>query len=339
MNYKRLSLNGIEIKSLSISGKQVWHKEDEPDYFSITPEDDIDLGVVKVLYWCDIQPLDHDELDLQYSFDKSEWFDWDGENVTVLQGQTLFIRGDNETWYKYDDETGDEIMYEFYVYPLAAGSGGFFACGGSIMTLLDRTGRQDYVPDYCFNFAPFFDFGTYIGLNITKAPELPARTLGVGCYSCMFNTCMNLTVPPSVLPAEEAKRYCYGNMFESCFGLQTAPKICATTLAEGCFCSMFSCTDLRELPDMNWGNRVLPAQCYSSMFSSSGISHTPEMTIDEAGDECCAYMFMNSPVVDASKITLNDACKSSYQLMFFSCSALTKAPQMNMTRLYDNSLK
>jgi hypothetical protein len=100
--------------------------------------------------------------------------------------------------------------------------------------------------------------------NLTSAPELPATTLAIGCYSNFLRG--TSIVNPPVLPATTLAKSCYNFMFASCNNLTTAPELPATTLAEGCYYSMFGgCTSLTVAP-------VLPAtalvkDCYRSMFS------------------------------------------------------------------------
>jgi len=65
--------------------------------------------------------------------------------------------------------------------------------------------------------------GMFEYTSITKAPELPATSLGQQCYAYMFNNCTSLITGPSDLPATSAGRKCYYYMFQKCTSLQTAP--------------------------------------------------------------------------------------------------------------------
>ena len=55
--------------------------------------------------------------------------------------------------------------------------------------------------------------------SLTTAPELPATTLEVGCYSRMFKECTSLTTAP-MLPATILKESCYEEMFSGCTSLK-----------------------------------------------------------------------------------------------------------------------
>ena len=83
--------------------------------------------------------------------------------------------------------------------------------------------------------------------SLTTAPELPATTLQFGCYSSMFKGCSNLRTAPT-LPATALENFCYNSMFDGCASLTTAPELPATTLKPMCYNSMFSnCTSLNYI--------------------------------------------------------------------------------------------
>ena len=52
--------------------------------------------------------------------------------------------------------------------------------------------------------------------SLTQAPSiLPATTLAIDCYNCMFKDCSSLTKAPE-LPATTLVNYCYNYMFSGC---------------------------------------------------------------------------------------------------------------------------
>ena len=59
--------------------------------------------------------------------------------------------------------------------------------------------------------------------SLTTAPELPATTLGIKCYSDMFAACTSLTKAPTRLPAIKLADYCYQYMFANCIKLTESP--------------------------------------------------------------------------------------------------------------------
>ena len=87
--------------------------------------------------------------------------------------------------------------------------------------------------------------------SLTTAPELPAITLGEGCYDSMFAYCTSLVTAPSVLPATTLANKCYQFMFYGCTALTTAPVLPATTLARYCYYHMFyRCSNLNYIKAM-----------------------------------------------------------------------------------------
>lgn len=90
--------------------------------------------------------------------------------------------------------------------------------------------------------------GMFQGSGIQEAPDLPATTLGEGCYREMFSSCVNLLKGPSILPATQLKQSCYSGMFMYCYSLKEAPDLPATTLVSGSYERMFyDCGALKNL--------------------------------------------------------------------------------------------
>ena len=88
----------------------------------------------------------------------------------------------------------------------------------------------------------------------------------------------------------EGKNFCYFYLFSGAT-LTTAPELPATTLAYGCYASMFQgCTSLTQAP-------VLPATtladfCYYYMFENcTSLTQAPVLPADDLVDSCYAYMF------------------------------------------------
>ena len=68
------------------------------------------------------------------------------------------------------------------------------------------------------------------------------------------------------LPATTLAEGCYSTMFGGCTSLTTAPKLPATTLAENCYSSMFaSCTSLTTAPELP--ATTLATSCYANIFN------------------------------------------------------------------------
>lgn len=111
--------------------------------------------------------------------------------------------------------------------------------------------------------------------SLTKAPSLPATTVGRHCYFCMFDGCQYLTQAPS-LPATTLAEGCYSYMFYGCQSLTQAPALPATNLAEWCYRSMFlGCQSLKEV-------RISATTTATSAldFWLSGVSATGDFYCD-----------------------------------------------------------
>ena len=76
--------------------------------------------------------------------------------------------------------------------------------------------------------------------SLVSAPDLPATTIAVECYSGMFNYCTSLVNIPTILPATTLAQYCYFYMFSSCSSIRRTPILPAPVLVNSCYNSMFS---------------------------------------------------------------------------------------------------
>ena len=76
--------------------------------------------------------------------------------------------------------------------------------------------------------------------SLTKAPELPAKSLDSGCYAYMFEGCTSLVGVPEILPATTLRDRCYQGMFYGCTALTEAPKLPALILSVGSYAYMFN---------------------------------------------------------------------------------------------------
>ena len=161
------------------------------------------------------------------------------QNVTIVSAETSSIsldagekvylkeKGDNYRFagtdvYFSDGDDSDCIKGSYWHFHFTNS----VESSGNVMSLLDASCQQTYVPEYAFaglfadeNFRTVSSGmnGTQTVVytttfNLLSAPELPATTLGAYCYYGMFCGCRNLTAAPS-LPATELKDYCYAYMF------------------------------------------------------------------------------------------------------------------------------
>ena len=255
---------------------------------------------------------------LYYSFDQTDWTEWDYSELTFTSSQPLYFRGKNP----------EGFSTESYRFSHFKTEGSNFEVSGDIMSLIDSDQNLTSIPsNYCF----YRLFSGCTGL--TKAPSISATTLAEGCYVGMFYRCTSLTSAPS-LPATTLAKNCYVGMFEGCTSLISAPGLPATTLAEGCYADMFyGCTSLMTAPDLP--ATTLGQSCYSEMFSGcTSLSAAPDLPATTLGQSCYEGMFHDctslTTAPDLPAITLGQSC---YKNMFYGCTSLTTAPYLSATTL------
>ena len=180
-------------------------------------------------------PKDY-SISLEYSYNGTDWSDWDLSDLTLNSGDALYIRGNNpDSFNSYDKDTRTYKYYKFVI------EGDKVSCSGNIMSLIDYKNLPDVIPcSYCF-------YGLFENCSsLTTAPELPATELTDRCYSFMFSGCTSLVKAPD-LPATELTESCYESMFSNCYSLTVKPELPATKLADYCYSWMFNgCTSLKD---------------------------------------------------------------------------------------------
>ena len=175
-------------------------------------------------------PTDYN-ISLEYSYNGTDWSDWDLSALTVNSGDALYIRGNNPSGFN----SSPEAYYSFVI------EGDKVSCSGNIMSLIDYKNLPDTIPNnYCF-------YGLFENCTaLTTAPELPATRLTDWCYCGMFENCTALTTAPE-LPATILANFCYTFMFSRCSSLTSVPELPAMTLADSCYEKMLSgCTALND---------------------------------------------------------------------------------------------
>lgn len=138
---------------------------------------------------------------LEYSTTTSNWYVWDGTEISSANGR-LYLRG-----------TGNTTITNYYSNSQFNLNGSNIDCKGNIETLLDyklvKKGIHPTMKINCF-FQLFAQNSGLIG-----APSLPATNLTERCYREMFINCTNLEELP-LLPAKILPQECYYKMFMGC---------------------------------------------------------------------------------------------------------------------------
>lgn len=240
---------------------------------------------------------------VEYSFDKSTWYSWDGSSITS-SSKKLYMRGSDNTTF----HTSNGVRLT-----LSAKA----ECQGNLNTMLDyRKPPTELTTTSCFQSM----FENCV--NLTQAPELSATTLYPSCYQQMFAGCTSLTTAPA-LPATTLSSYCYYKMFSGCTSLTEAPVLPATTLKNFCYQDMFSgCTSLTEAPALP--ATTATAFCYYQMFSGcTSLTSAPKLPAKTLASQCYYGMFQGCTGLTAapalSATSLSGGC---YQCMFYGCTGI-----------------
>lgn len=217
---------------------------------------------------------------IQYQLNGGEWTDaaW-GQPITLAANDKVCLRGDNGTCYDEATWAGFHIesQNDCYVY-------------GNMMSLIDKDGfatnttlTEPYAFFHLFQRSDY-EPATTIRNHPTKDIVLPATTLTYNCYDGLFADCQGITRAPQ-LPATTLAEWCYCMMFSGT-SITEAPALPATTLANACYSDMFmNCISLAAAPELP--APTLVEGCYSSMFSGcSSLGYVKCLATDISADYC-----------------------------------------------------
>lgn len=202
--------------------------------------------------------------DIEYSFDKEEWYTWDYYGIELPARTKIYFRGDNPNGFSHSDGTDDGVYSTFSL----VGSINIY---GNFMTLINANGNVNAVPDNCFNRLFDCQSGTD-QVNVIKDCRaiLPCETIGKASYRFMFSRNANILHVPA-LPATTLNQNCYIAYAYGCSSLKEAPYLPAKTLVNSCYVNMFrNCSNLQYIK-AEFTTR--PSQTYTSNWVS-GVAAT-----------------------------------------------------------------
>ena len=245
-------------------------------------------------------PYDGSDLKtIQYKLNDNDWQDWDLNEISLSDGDKMYLRGDVILL--------SESRYAYKKFVMT----GSIAASGNIMSLIDYSKLHPY--EFCMLFSGC--------TALTQAPTLPATQLTEYCYYMMFNGCTSLTAAPE-LPATTLADHCYYEMFGSC-PITQAPVLPATTLAESCYYYMFfNCTSLTTAPELP--ATTLANSCYGSMFyNCTSLTTAPALPATTLALSCYYQMFLNcTSLTTAPDLNAPELSSSCYSRMFNGCTNL-----------------
>ena len=269
--------------------------------------------------------------DVQYSLDDgATWIPLNAGDTVFMRnvGDKALLRGNNPDGFsKSLDSYTHFFMNDFSSYLLTS---------GSVMSLIDGTGRSKTIPnDFCF-YRLFMDCNA-----LSNLPELPATTLTKECYREMFYNCFILDgVDKDLLPAKQMAEGCYRGMFKDCGGLRSTPNLPSRKLAPYCYAEMFEgCVSLVEDPDPFYEEYSLPGLpakklargCYERMFAGCReVRITLGLHATEMAPRCYKEMFSGCEFLCditglPSVVKLADSC---YMGMFSDCPYASVSPNL-----------
>ena len=249
---------------------------------------------------------------LYYSYDKTNWTEWDHKNITFTSSSPLYLCGDNTSGFNFTSSQ----------YSTFSATGSLFDIDGSIMSLLDKDNTLAEIPcDSCF--IRLFNQCSLLH----SSPDLPATTLKSACYRSMFYYCTNLSEAPE-LPATIMKPSCYSSMFMNCTSLIEAPDLKSTTLASACYEKMFSnCSNLVTPPDL--AAEKMEYYCYAEMFKGTNLTQAPGLPATDLAEGCYSAMFYNcESLTGAPSLSAMELKEKCYYAMFHNCKSLETAPDL-----------
>ena len=156
---------------------------------------------------------------LYYSTDKTDWTEWNHNDISFTDGNPLYICGDNASGFSFTS-----LKYSTF-----SAEGDRFEVYGDVMSLIDKDKEfLDEIPcDACFTRL-FYDCTT-----LQRAPELPATKLKPSCYNSMFYNCTDITQAPE-LDATTLASSCYSFMFAGCSSLNYVRCLATDISADNC---------------------------------------------------------------------------------------------------------
>lgn len=189
--------------------------------------------------------------------------------------------------------------------------------------------------DSCPNFCYYNLFSECV--NLVKAPELSALTIGYSSYKRMFYQCASLRTPPA-LPAISLGINCYAEMFNGCTGLKTVPELLCNTVNNGSYTKMFEgCTSIRTVES-------LPATTvneygYYEMFKGCTSLKSVQTTLPPTSlnSNCYLGMFNSCTALETvpnNMLPASTLAQGCYAYMFEGCTNLKVMPNLeNATNL------
>lgn len=172
---------------------------------------------------------------LQYSYDASNWTDWDLTAISVPKNQKVYFKGINNSF--------NVTFANYYRFSTV----GNFNLGGDVRSILDE--NMVLIRPQASSLISIFSECNIIKVN--RYLLCGFEHVNHTCFHSMFSGCTLLENAPD-LPfdsiAEDRAIECYNAMFFGCTSLRKAPELPSRRVYEGCYRAMFAgCSSLNYI--------------------------------------------------------------------------------------------
>ena len=233
---------------------------------------------------------------VQYSYDKIDWTEWNGETISVAANTYLYMNGTGNTYLSGGYSNFSISDYASH-WVISSASGNWITISGNMELLLDyaevAAGRHPAMAKAAF--AGLFCHDK----NLNGVITIPATTLTEYCYARM---CAWTDIAVKTFPAKIVPSYAYYEMFRDDSSswlvwdasVWVKTQMYATTIySHGCERMFFDCIHMQQTPSgMSKIKSVAEDACASMFNSCTSMTKLPELdNIDDLATECFITMF------------------------------------------------
>jgi len=163
--------------------------------------------------------------------------------------------------------------------------------------------------------------------------NLNGNILPSQAFAGMFIGCVNLVVPPSIIPGKIALSYACNQMFNNCVSLPYIPKIELEILSGNqCFYFMFAdCREIKEIKEPPVIKEMYGTYECSCMFQRCyKLKNAFELPATITQPWCYQNMFngCTNLISGCSILPANHLANYAYMYMFQNCTNLEQAPEI-----------
>lgn len=287
------------------------------DYLSFTALESSSVGTV-------ITGTISPKPNIEYSKNKSDWFDLTSTTVSLNAGETIYIRGNNPNSFSLD--AANYIRFTMT---------GNIKASGSIATLVNQTGYNAVIPSSGFLFIGLFRecaaLSNVDNLKLMDATGIP------NCYQYFFMKTGLVTVPDNLLENCGIAGGMFNSTFRECLSLTKAPKLPkVSVLPKDYYANMFNrCIALSDISNIDLRNTEIGyGSCLQMFYNCTGITKAAYMannTFTTGSKNNMLSMYngctnLNDITgIDFKDTTLTTGCMEQ---MFSGCKLLTAAPTL-----------